>query len=91
MITGLGRENLRLVEVDEAFAMRPEALAAAIAADRAAGLTPAFVCANVGSTSSNAIDPVRAIGEICTTKVCGSTWTAPWQARPRSAPSSAGS
>ena len=45
--------------------MRPEALAKAIAADRAAGLTPAFVCANVGSTSSNAIDPVRAIGEIC--------------------------
>ena len=65
MITGLGRENLRVVEVDGAFAMRPGALAAAIAADRAAGLTPAFVCANVGSTSSNAIDPVRAIGEVC--------------------------
>jgi aromatic-L-amino-acid decarboxylase len=65
MIAGLGRENLRLVEADAAYAMRPEALAAAIAADQAAGLTPAFVCANVGSTSSNAIDPVRAIGEVC--------------------------
>jgi aromatic-L-amino-acid decarboxylase len=65
MIAGLGRENLRLVDVDESYAMRPEALAAAIAADRSAGLTPAFVCANVGSTSSNALDPVRAIGEIC--------------------------
>jgi aromatic-L-amino-acid decarboxylase len=65
MIAGLGRENLRLIDVDDSYAMRPEALAAAIAADRSAGLTPAFVCANVGSTSSNAIDPVRAIGEIC--------------------------
>ena len=44
-------------------AARP--LAAAIAADRAAGLLPCFVCATVGTTSSNAIDPVRAIGEIC--------------------------
>jgi aromatic-L-amino-acid decarboxylase len=65
MIAGLGRENLRLVAVDADFAMRPDALAAAIAADKEAGLTPAFVCANVGSTSSNAIDPVRAIGEVC--------------------------
>ena len=40
MIAGLGPENLRLVEVDETFAMRPEALAAPIAADQAAGLTP---------------------------------------------------
>jgi aromatic-L-amino-acid decarboxylase len=65
MIAGLGRENLRLVDVDDTYAMRPEALEAAIAADRAAGLTPAFVCASVGSTSSNAMDPVRAIGEVC--------------------------
>jgi aromatic-L-amino-acid decarboxylase len=65
MIAGLGRENLRLVAVDADFAMRPDELAAAIALDKAAGLTPAFVCTNVGSTSSNAIDPVRAIGEVC--------------------------
>ncbi|MBP6440610.1 MAG: aspartate aminotransferase family protein [Caldilineaceae bacterium] len=65
MVAGLGRENLRTIAVDENFAMRPAALAAQIAADKAAGLTPAFVCANVGSTSSNAMDPVRAIGEIC--------------------------
>ena len=65
MVAGLGRENLRTIAVDENFAMRPEALAAQIAADKAAGLTPAFVCANVGSTSSNAMDPVRAIGLIC--------------------------
>ncbi|MFZ2488229.1 MAG: aminotransferase class V-fold PLP-dependent enzyme [Anaerolineae bacterium] len=64
-IAGLGSAQLRLIAVDDDFAMRPDALAAQIAADRAVGLTPCFVCANVGTTSSNAMDPVRAIGEIC--------------------------
>jgi len=64
-IAGMGVENLRKVAVDATFAMRPEALAAQIAADQAAGLTPAFVCATVGTTSSNAMDPLPAIAAIC--------------------------
>jgi aromatic-L-amino-acid decarboxylase len=64
-IAGLGRENLRLMEVDERFAMKPEALAAAIDKDRQSGLIPFFACATVGTTSSNAIDPVPQIGKIC--------------------------
>lgn len=64
-IAGLGRAALRLVETDEQFAMQPDALMDAIRRDRDAGLTPCFVCATVGTTSSNAMDPVRAIGEIC--------------------------
>ncbi len=64
-IAGLGRDNLRLIEVDESFAMRPEALAAQIKRDRDAGLMPCFVSATVGTTASNAFDPLRAIGEIC--------------------------
>ncbi|NLX96516.1 MAG: aspartate aminotransferase family protein [Rhodopirellula sp.] len=64
-IAGLGSDNLRLIDVDEKFAMRPDRLDEAIRADRAAGRRPAFVCATVGTTSSTAIDPVRAIGEIC--------------------------
>jgi aromatic-L-amino-acid/L-tryptophan decarboxylase len=64
-IAGLGIENLRLVEVDEKFAMRPDALARHIEQDRRAGLIPCFVCATVGTTSSNAIDPVPEIGRIC--------------------------
>src|SRR6185312_15280263 len=64
-IAGMGSENLRLIEVDEKFAMRPEALLRQIKADRQAGLTPCFVCATVGTTSSNAIDPVPEIGRIC--------------------------
>ena len=64
-IAGLGRQNLRLIAVDEKFAMRPEALAGRIEQDRRAGLVPCFVCATVGTTSSNAIDPVPEIGRIC--------------------------
>jgi aromatic-L-amino-acid decarboxylase len=64
-IAGLGKARLRLVETDAEFAMRPEALMDAIRRDREAGLTPCFVCATVGTTSSNAMDPVRAVGEIC--------------------------
>ena len=37
MISGLGLENLRKVAVDETYAMRPDALAQQIAADKAAG------------------------------------------------------
>ncbi len=65
MIAGIGVEHLRLIEVDENFAMQPEALARQIEADKHAGLTPCFVCATVGTTSSNAMDPIAAIGEIC--------------------------
>jgi aromatic-L-amino-acid decarboxylase len=64
-IAGLGSESLRLVDTDATFAMRPEALREAMARDVAAGRRPAFVCATVGSTSSHAMDPLRAIGEIC--------------------------
>ncbi len=64
-IAGMGRLNLRLIEVDETFAMRPDALAQQIKADRRNGLIPCFVCATLGTTSSNGIDPLPAIGEIC--------------------------
>ncbi len=65
MIAGIGVDNLRQIDVDENLALRPEALARQIEADRGAGLTPFMVCATVGTTSSNAMDPIAAIGEIC--------------------------
>lgn len=64
-IAGLGRDNLRLIDIDQSFAMRADALARQITEDRRAGLVPCFVCATVGTTSSNAIDPVPEIGRIC--------------------------
>jgi aromatic-L-amino-acid/L-tryptophan decarboxylase len=64
-IAGLGTEHLRAIEVDKDFAMRADVLADQIAKDKAAGLVPCFVCATVGTTSSNAIDPVPEIARIC--------------------------
>lgn len=64
-VAGIGALNLRQIEVDANFAMRPEALERQIAVDRKAGMIPCFVCATVGTTSSNAIDPVREIARIC--------------------------
>ena len=63
-IAGLGTDNLRLMDTDERFRMRPDSLAAAMAADVAAGLRPAFVVATVGTTSSNAVDPVAAVTDV---------------------------
>jgi aromatic-L-amino-acid decarboxylase len=65
MVAGIGRENVRLVEVDQNYAMRPEALADVIRRDREDGLLPCFVAATVGTTSSNALDPLPEIGRIC--------------------------
>ncbi|MCP4689734.1 MAG: aspartate aminotransferase family protein [Desulfobacterales bacterium] len=64
-IAGVGRRNLRLIEVDDRFALRPDKLAQRIKADREAGRTPFFVGATIGTTSSNAIDPLPRIGLIC--------------------------
>jgi aromatic-L-amino-acid decarboxylase len=64
-IAGIGSDNLRVVDADAAFAMRSEALATAIAADRAAGLVPFFVTATAGTTSSLAFDPVPALADVC--------------------------
>lgn len=63
-LAGFRPELIRLVPVDERFAMRPEVLALMVGEDRAAGLVPAIVVATVGTTSSTALDPLRDIGEI---------------------------
>lgn len=64
-IAGIGYENIRLIDVDEEFAMRTDQLKYQIENDRKAGLIPFLVCATIGSTSSNAMDPIRRVGEIC--------------------------
>ena len=64
-IVGIGRQNLRLIEVNRDFAMDPGALERAMNKDREQGCQPAFVCATIGTTSSNAIDPLPGIGRIC--------------------------
>ena len=56
---------VRRIESDDEFRMRPDALARAIADDRAAGWLPMAVVATVGTTSTTSIDPVERIAEIC--------------------------
>ncbi|MDX8433637.1 pyridoxal-dependent decarboxylase [Mesorhizobium sp. M4B.F.Ca.ET.215.01.1.1] len=63
-LLGIGRSNLRLVAVDDQFRMRPDALQAAIAADRAAGRMPIAIVATVGTIVSGAIDPLPEIADI---------------------------
>jgi len=64
-VAGLGREHLRLIEVDESCGIKPQALAAQLLKDREAGLEPCFVSATAGTTSSNGFDPLPSIGPIC--------------------------
>jgi len=64
MIAGIGVDNLRSIGVDENFAMLPGELARQVEADKHAGLVPFFVCATVGTTSSNAMDPIPAIAAV---------------------------
>lgn len=64
-IAGIGTDNIRIVEHDESFAMRPDALERAVRRDLEQGLVPFFVCSTHGTTSSMAFDPTDRIGPIC--------------------------
>ena len=64
-IAGIGRKNLVSVDVDDEFAMAPSALEKAILRSKKEGHLPFFVCATVGTTSSNAMDPLQKIGPLC--------------------------
>jgi len=62
---GIGSRNLRVIPLADDRGMRPELLAAAIDADRAAGVTPVAVVATAGTTLTGAIDPLDAIADVC--------------------------
>jgi aromatic-L-amino-acid decarboxylase len=64
-VAGIGSRNLRFIDVDANFAMRPESLEKAIAEDKRMGKLPFLVGATTGTTSSLAFDPLEAIGGIC--------------------------
>ncbi|HVW70848.1 MAG TPA: aminotransferase class V-fold PLP-dependent enzyme [Steroidobacteraceae bacterium] len=64
LLAGFGRNNIHVVPVDDNYSMRPEALAAAIEADRARGLQPCAVVATVGSTATTAVDPLAEIAKV---------------------------
>lgn len=65
ILLGLGHQAVRHVPTDADFRMDPDALAAAMAEDRAAGRTPLAVVATTGTTSTTSVDPVPAIADVC--------------------------
>ncbi|WP_313738696.1 DOPA decarboxylase [Pseudomonas sp.] len=64
LLAGFGRDNIRLIPTDAHYALRPEALQAAIERDLADGLQPCAVVATTGTTATTALDPLDAIGAI---------------------------
>ena len=64
LLAGFGRENVRIVAVDERYAMSPDALRRAVAADEARGHCPCAVVATVGSTATTAVDPLEALAGV---------------------------
>lgn len=64
LLAGFGRDNLRIIPNDSAFALRPDALEEAVRDDLAAGRVPCAVVATTGATASTALDPVGAIAAV---------------------------
>lgn len=64
LLAGFGRANLHIIPTDEKYAMKPEALDEAIRADLEQGLLPCAVVATTGTTTTTALDPIKAIAEI---------------------------
>lgn len=58
LVAGFGRAHVREIDTDEAYAMRPHALAAAMREDRGRGWTPCAVVATSGSTTCTAFNPL---------------------------------
>lgn len=63
-LLGLGRESLRKLPVDGGQRLRLDALAEALAADRARGRVPFALVANAGTVNTGAIDPLEAIADL---------------------------
>jgi aromatic-L-amino-acid/L-tryptophan decarboxylase len=64
-LAGFPAENVRSIPSDGRFRVRVDLLAGRIAADRAAGLTPFFVCGNAGTTNTGAVDDLEALADLC--------------------------
>ena len=65
VIVGIRRDHIRAIPSDDSFRIDMEALARAVAEDRAAGLTPIAVCATAGTSSTGAIDPLDEMADFC--------------------------
>jgi aromatic-L-amino-acid/L-tryptophan decarboxylase len=67
-LAGIMPDRVRSIECDAQYRLPVGAVRAAIAADRAAGLTPFMVVSSAGTTNTGAVDPLDAIADLCATE-----------------------
>jgi aromatic-L-amino-acid decarboxylase len=63
-LAGFPEKCVRAVPVDDRFRLRPDALLARLAEDRAAGLRPFLIVASAGTTNTGAVDPLADLADI---------------------------
>jgi aromatic-L-amino-acid decarboxylase len=64
-LLGIGSEQLRIVDHDQALQMVPAALDALVRQDLAAGHRPVAVVASAGTVNTGSIDPLDELADIC--------------------------
>lgn len=64
-LLGLQPDQVRLLPSDHEFRLAPDTLAAAVAADRAAGRRPFCLVATSGTTSTGSVDPLADLAATC--------------------------
>jgi glutamate/tyrosine decarboxylase-like PLP-dependent enzyme len=63
-LLGIGRENLKLVRVDERFRMIPDALEERMRRDKELGIVPLAVVTTAGTVNTGALDPLPEIAQV---------------------------
>src|SRR5436305_2686425 len=63
-LLGIGRENVRFVDVDECFKIRVDDLVGKINADLEAGYAPFCIVANAGTVNTGSVDSLAELREI---------------------------
>ena len=64
-LAGVMPDRVRAIDSDDRYRLCVDALRAAIAADRRAGLTPFAVVSSAGTTNTGAVDPLDAVNDVC--------------------------
>jgi hypothetical protein len=62
---GLRPQQVRVLPTDRQWRLQPDAVTAAVRADRNAGRVPFALCASGGSTNTGAVDPLAGLADVC--------------------------